>query len=186
MNYIYIDGVLSNSWNMSSIYTSNFSCLLGSSYNRFSVGRSYGTTTTYTGGLINDVRAYDHALSPKEVEEISKGLVLHYKLDDGYIESTTNLLSYPTPGSACSPGWDSALHPNAISTSYWGSGYNGGVTSPSTGYHAMWNLIDDIPTIVYQNHNSEISQTNRWLGMSSSVSGATAITAGTKYTISWD
>jgi hypothetical protein len=31
---------------------------------------------------MNDFRIYDHALSTKEVEEIAKGLVLHYKLDD--------------------------------------------------------------------------------------------------------
>lgn len=30
---------------------------------------------------LQDFRIYDHALSPKEVEEIAKGLVLHYKLD---------------------------------------------------------------------------------------------------------
>lgn len=33
-------------------------------------------------GYLNDVRLYDHCLSMKEIEEISKGLVLHYKLDN--------------------------------------------------------------------------------------------------------
>lgn len=35
-----------------------------------------------TQGCIQDVRIYDYALSDKEVEEIAKGLVLHYKLDN--------------------------------------------------------------------------------------------------------
>ena len=42
---------------------------------------------------LNDFRIYDHALSDKEVEEIAKGLVLHYKLDDSYAESSTILTS---------------------------------------------------------------------------------------------
>lgn len=50
---------------------------------------------------INDVRIYDHCLSPKEVKEISKGLVLHYPLNDAYLEETSNLFTYPTPGSSC-------------------------------------------------------------------------------------
>ena len=44
-----------------------------------------GTTQTgYTSTkYYNDVRIYDHCLSPKEVKEISKGLVLHYPLNNG-------------------------------------------------------------------------------------------------------
>lgn len=48
---------------------------------------------TYLNGLLNDVRIYDYCLSDKEIEEIAKGLVLHYKLDDPYTESTTLLSS---------------------------------------------------------------------------------------------
>lgn len=45
-----------------------------------------GGASYYSGmqffGRINDVRIYDHALSEKEVQEIAKGLVVHYKLDN--------------------------------------------------------------------------------------------------------
>lgn len=49
---------------------------------RIAGGYNNGTHTYDFNGLINDIRIYDHCLSAKEVEEISKGLILHYKLDD--------------------------------------------------------------------------------------------------------
>ena len=33
-------------------------------------------------GKLNDIRMYNHCLSPKEIEELAKGLVVHYKLDN--------------------------------------------------------------------------------------------------------
>lgn len=54
---------------------------------------------TYNGTrYINDVRIYDHCLSPKEIKEISKGLVLHYPLNNTYVEGTVNLITSITKG----------------------------------------------------------------------------------------
>ena len=52
----------------------------------------------------NDYRIYDHCLSPKEVKEISKALVVHFPLGDEFIEGTTNLIDvqYKSSGGG---GW---------------------------------------------------------------------------------
>lgn len=56
-------------------------------------------------GFLNDVRIYDAALSPREIKEISKGLVLHYKLDEN-LNVMNNCYSYPTFNtSAAAGGW---------------------------------------------------------------------------------
>jgi hypothetical protein len=40
-----------------------------------------------------DIRIYDHALSPLEVKELSRALIVHYTFDDVLAEPTTNIIS---------------------------------------------------------------------------------------------
>lgn len=67
---IYIDGKYATSKTVTSIPTSSSSAVMGK--------RSSGTYLFQ--GTLNDFRIYDHCLSPKEVQELAKGLVLHYRL----------------------------------------------------------------------------------------------------------
>lgn len=46
----------------------------------------------YLDGYLNDFRVYDNVLSEKEIYDISKCLVIHYPLDDPYLEPTINLV----------------------------------------------------------------------------------------------
>lgn len=80
---VYVNGVLKDTRSGSLATKSKTSGM-------FMLGRDYQTGETALNGRINDFRIYDHCLSPKEVKEISKGLVLHYKLDDPYVEPTIN------------------------------------------------------------------------------------------------
>ena len=67
----------------------------------------YNGTNTY----VNDLRMYNHCLSPKEVKEISKGLSLHYPMNDPYIEPTTNNYS----------GWSTSCYNGATSKYSYGT-----------------------------------------------------------------
>lgn len=73
--YTYIDGVLT--------YTDTG--LGGYINNYFHIGE----TNNMVGGM-NDLRIYDECLSSKQIKEISKGLVAHYKLED--IVANENLI----------------------------------------------------------------------------------------------
>lgn len=65
-----------------------------SSTSKIRIGDDYrgGTSVSYMG-YMNDVRIYDHALSLKQVQQITKGLVLHYKLDNNGMGGENLLLN---------------------------------------------------------------------------------------------
>lgn len=70
---LYINGVLDNTASYSSSIQWNTT-----------TGNIGNYSNMYYNGKINDFRIYDHALSAKEVKELSKGLVLHYPLSAGF------------------------------------------------------------------------------------------------------
>lgn len=70
----------------------------------YTFDKSYYISFGKTPQKLNDFRIYDECLSPKQVKEISKGLVAHYKLDNKYLEATTNLTSLSTFTSGCYNG----------------------------------------------------------------------------------
>lgn len=68
----------------------------------WSLGSSSGATVHpnyILNGAMNDARVYDECLSPKEVEILSRGLVLHYPMTGGG-RSGENLLRYTAVNSA--------------------------------------------------------------------------------------
>lgn len=79
--YLYLNGEYYGEANYKSPYQSNRNFVIG----------NYSASTSYAWrGRIDDVRLYDYCLSPKEIKELSKALVLHYKFDD-FQEPTVNL-----------------------------------------------------------------------------------------------
>lgn len=72
---IYLNGVLHKTSTTTIVPALNSSQHLG-------IGAASNGSEKLTGYL-NDVRIYDHCLSPMEVKELSKGLVLHYPLNRG-------------------------------------------------------------------------------------------------------
>jgi hypothetical protein len=130
---------------------------------------------------------------------LNKGLVGYWSMDeDEYVEGTENILNNPTgqsvsnssPGSY-QPGWDINLHSDAIQVYNWASGYNGGVTSASTGYHAKWVYEgiegDNDPCIKFIDRNDLYGLGHRWLGISQSLGtpSSKGWSVGDEITISW-
>lgn len=152
--------------------------------NNINVGRDPNNNlqSYFFEGCLNDLRIYDECLSPKEIKEISKGLVLHYPLNDEFSESTVNKFTQPVKRN----DYINSYCPDGIQVSGWAVGYNGGVSDPTHGTHAYWKMIDNIPTMVFPDINSSINQTHRWLGISGGGLSASDFTNGRKYTVSFD
>ena len=104
---LYINGILNQSVTINKAIscTATKGTVGASSANTIS-----GSDNNYIG-LLNDYRIYDHCLSPKEVKEISKGLVLHYPLN-------------------------SLVNPNLVKNSYFCTNMNTGTVEvvPNVGY----------------------------------------------------
>lgn len=128
---------------------------------------------------LNDVRIYDHALSPLEVKHISQGLILHYPLNRGgwgndNILINTHFDSQTTKTS----GWDTIKNGTQMASSW--DGFNGGVPNPSTVYHARLKQVNNEWVYEYIRTADE-----SWLGISQGGLQLKLI-AGKTYTFSWE
>jgi hypothetical protein len=112
-------------------------------------------------------------------------------------ESTLNVVANPdgklNTGLITGYPWDSTLHPDAMAVDSWSTGYNGGVPSPSIGYHAYWRkgIVNGEPRMVmtFKDINEVYGQSHRWLGIANNISNTPGSslgwTAGTKLSVSW-
>lgn len=87
-----------------------------------------GNTAGAFTGKINDVRIYDHALSYKEVKELSKGLILHYPMNEN-LTILNNCYSQPFFNtSTAAGGW-----------SHWGGSGHQGTYGQNTDKNYIFN-----------------------------------------------
>lgn len=124
---IYVDGQLHQDYTTSIV--PNFSGIT-----KITLGTGNNRTDGYqTNCQMNDFRIYDHALSAKEVEEISKGLVLHYKLDalNPNMLAADQDLSKWTKESGISVTWDSTVNMYKV--------------TDSTHTSSRWGIYKNIP-----------------------------------------
>ena len=71
---LYLDGAKIKTWN-------NPAC--NKTATHLTINGRYGSRPLHSGSYLNDMRIYDHCLSLKEIQELSRGLVCHYTLNNG-------------------------------------------------------------------------------------------------------
>lgn len=151
---LYINGTLYSTYDMKTLdykYSGNAFVIGKMSY-------AHTSTTTYFpfNGKICDVRIYNHCLSPREVHEISKGLILHYPLNSPYMEPVTNL---------------------------YGKQFENGSASSIGGYSKIIKLDEDGTEYTNYSFTKQPATSNNWYYLRFD---CYPFTAGKTYTISMD
>lgn len=126
----------------------------------FYIGSRF-TGTNPLNGLVNDFRIYDRTLSADEVKDISRGLFMHYRLDNnGFnnfnLEPVANTYTVSSPWTTTSANKDgyfwvtNSAFEGEIGATYTisvqcdgnlASGHNTGGVSPSNRYCTLWLYI---------------------------------------------
>ena len=119
----YLNGVLSDD------FTGTLSSIAGTADMRIGDDYRGGTTVSYQG-YINDFRFYDYVLSKTEINQLTKCLVIHYKMDEIYqgqtIIDSSGYERNATIKSNISISTDTPKYSNSIAVN---AGYATGVTN---------------------------------------------------------
>lgn len=105
--YVYQGGVLKD------VLHGNINASMNAENTVLCIGADVANSTSvYPGNCkVNDFRVYDHCLSAREVKELSKGLIVHYKLSEN-CQTMDNCYSNPTFNTSSQTGgwshWASA------------------------------------------------------------------------------
>lgn len=170
-SYLYINGQLVKTY-------TNMTGGTVKSADKISLGSNVVNSSTKFKGKLNDVRFYDHCLSPKEVHEIAKGLVLHYKLDDISLAQDNIFTNTDFSVRYSETRWNTEKNGTLLATGW--NGYNSGVTNASENYHAHLKYLNGEYVYEYIKTSAE-----QWLGIQQS-NLQSKLVAGQQYTFSWD
>lgn len=151
---VYVNGIIDREFTPPYFKDTNFI-----SDNPFKIGAYTASdnisNSTSFDGLIDDVRIYDHALSEREVRDLSQGLVLHYTFDQ-FQEPTENKVTSHIPGWGAWEGF------TGTSVTFSEGNISGikltGTASGGVGWRVS-NYIQALPSTTYT-----VSAIMKWLG----------------------
>ncbi|MDP5273686.1 hypothetical protein [Chengkuizengella axinellae] len=139
--------------------------LIPASYDSFHVNCQQDANAIYRGNSVNPIEAI---YSIREGQGVFRGNCI--AVEEGTLNHATNGGLRADTVKTTSQAWDESLNGN-IYCSGWSSGYNGGVSEPTVGYHAHINTEKfGYPVMEFINKNSVYNQKHRWLGFSQQIS----------------